>query len=38
MTATTSSFVSPMPRMMPVLVGMCGAMRFAVRKISITRS
>ena len=37
MTATTSSFVSPMPRMMPVLVGMCGARRLAVVKMSITR-
>ena len=37
-TSSTSSRVSPMPRMMPVFVGICGARRFAVRKICITRS
>src|SRR6185436_18533124 len=37
-TATTSSIVSPSPRMIPVFVGMSGAMDFASRKICITRS
>ncbi len=38
MVASTSSFVSPIPRMMPDFVGMWGAFALACVKIFITRS